>query len=57
MKVGQTDTKMGGSMRPILIPPHPDAFARSAVATIGVQSDTHGCLFHAVQVIDHVTVT
>ena len=30
--------------------PHPDHYAQSAVATIGIQNDTFGCLSHYFQV-------
>ena len=41
---------MSGIKRPKWWAPSPVAFARSAVATIGVQQHTSGCLVHELQV-------
>ena len=43
-------TAMTGIKRPSYVAPSPDTFAKAAVATIGVQDNTYGCLSHAMQV-------
>ena len=42
--------KMANIDKPNLIVPSPEAFAKAAVATIGIQDDTFGCFNHACQV-------
>ena len=49
---GFVATAMSGIRRPKFWAPSPETYAKSAVATIGVQQDTYGYLFHAVQVIN-----
>ncbi|ORU94985.1 MAG: hypothetical protein A6F71_10175 [Cycloclasticus sp. symbiont of Poecilosclerida sp. M] len=43
-------TAMIGFSRPTFAMPSPAAYAKAAVATIGVQEDTYGCFAHAMQV-------
>ncbi len=38
-------------IKPNLLVPDAESYARSAVATIGVQDETMGCFGHAIQVI------
>lgn len=44
-------TDLIGAPKPTYHTPHPDTFARSAVATIGIQDTTHGYWPHAFQVL------
>lgn len=40
-----------GVTRPRWFAPHPEDYARSAVATVGVQDTTYGYFYHTCQVI------
>lgn len=41
-------TKMA-KMRPNVVVPSPDAYVKSALATVGLESQTHGCFTHKLQ--------
>ena len=41
----------GTGITPNLLAPSPERYARAAVATIGIQNDTFGYLYHVVWVI------
>ena len=43
-------TAMSGIRRANFLVPSPEAMAKAAVATIGIQEDTFGCFSHALQV-------
>lgn len=49
-------TSMSGLRRTNFMIAHPVAFARAAVATIGIQRLTYGCFSHAVQVCVYMFV-
>ena len=44
-------TAMSKIRRPKWWAPSPDYYARCALATVGIESDTFGCLSHAFQVM------
>ena len=41
---------MSGVTKTSLMSPSPESYVSSAVATIGVQNETYGCIAHAIQV-------
>lgn len=43
-------TKMSKIRRSSLLVPDPNGYARSALATVGIQGRTFGCISHAIQV-------
>ena len=47
---GFVATAMSGIRRPRVWSPSPESYVSSAVATIGVQNETYGCIAHAIQV-------
>ena len=49
---GIVATANSGIRQPTFLAPSPETYVRSAVATIGVQHNTYGYLFHAVLVIN-----
>ena len=49
-------TPLSGIEEPDLFVADPNKFARAAVATIGVQYYTYGCLSHAILVLKFSTV-
>ncbi len=47
---GFVATAMTGIKTPSLLAPDPVVYSRAAVATIGIQNNTYGYLYHSLQV-------